>query len=106
MSQTVKLLFVVYTEPGQVSNLKTTPLSETSSYISWAQPQRLNGIILYYEISVTGGIYMMTNNYTTLNATLDGFGRQNDILNYDFINILNRTLRSLHSSSKSSHFSW
>ena len=77
--------FVVYTEPGQVSNLKTTPLSETSIYITWAQPQRQNGIILYYEVSVTGGTYMMTDNYTTLNATLDGFGRPNNKFNYNLL---------------------
>ena len=71
--------FTLNVEPGQVSNLKTNPLSETSIYISWAQPQRPNGIILYYEVSVTGGTYMMIDNYTTLDAILDGFGRQNDI---------------------------
>ena len=102
----IKVLFVVYSEPGRVSSLKTTPLSQTSIYITWAEPQRPNGIILYYEVSVTGGKYMMTNNYTTLNAKFDGFGRPNNKFYYYVINILYRTLCPLHSSSKSSHFSW
>ena len=66
-----------------MSNFKTTPLSPTSVYITWTQPQRPNGIILYYEVSVTGGTYMMSNNYTTPNATLDGFGRPNNNFYYD-----------------------
>jgi hypothetical protein len=55
-------------EPGQVSLLYSESNSLTSVNLIWSEPDRPNGIILYYELLVSNGSHHIIN--TTVNATV------------------------------------
>ena len=66
-----------FTEPSQVSSLYVFVPSADSSIITWSEPEKPNGIILYYEIMIRGKDYseLIILNTSTLSHTFTGLGK-------------------------------
>lgn len=61
-------------EPGPVSQLMLKPLSTSSVNIQWLIPIQQNGIILYYELSITGFNDTILNSSMIPNVTINDLG--------------------------------